>query len=120
MRLILAVAASYCVLVYHVVLSNPIEDQDNVALDKVDISCSGDDTDKIIYKYDHDKPDGGVSRLQPLEYSEQESIYGNLSHNIRITGNGDCYDLVIRLRYDIMSIISCQNHNSTSTNPNII
>ena len=105
MRLIQVVTALYCLIVCDVVLSNPIEGEDNVELDKVDITCSGNVTDKIIYKYDHDKPDGGVSRLQPLEYSEQESIYGNLSHNIRITGNGDCYDLVIRLRYDI----SCQS-----------
>ena len=104
MRLILAVAASYCVLVYHVVMSNPIEDQDNVALDKVDITCNGDVTDKIIYNYDQNKPERyEPSRVQPLEYSAQENIHGHLSHNIRITGDGDCYDLVIRLRYYISS-----------------
>ena len=99
MRVIVAVTALYWLLVCNVVLSNPIEDPDNFALDKVDITCTGDVTDKIIYNYDQDKPGRGETpRLQALEYSAQENIFGNLSQNIRITGNGDCYDLVIRLR----------------------
>ena len=98
----LAVTAIYFLLVCNVVLPNPIEDQDNDALDKVDITCTGKVTEKIIYTYAHDKPDrGGRSRLQALEYSAQESIHGNLSQNIRIAGHGDCYDLVIRLRYTL-------------------
>ena len=73
---------------------------DHQVLDKVDITCDGNHTEKFTYNYDHDKPGRGEHlRPQPLEYSAQESIYGNLSHNIRITGNGDCYDLVLKLRY---------------------
>ena len=100
MRLILTVTAFYCLIVWNVVLSNPIEALENVALDRVDITCNGDVTNKIIYKYDQNRPGGGeTSRLQALEYSAQENIQGILSQNIKITGDGDCYDLVIRLRY---------------------
>ena len=102
MRLTSAVTALYFLLVCDVVLPNPTVDLGNAALDKVDISCTGDVTEKIIYTYAHDKPGrGGRSRLQAPEYSAQENIHGNLSHNIRITGHGDCYDLVIRLRYTL-------------------
>ena len=102
MRLISVVNALNFLLVCDVVLPNPTVDLGNAALDKVDITCTGDVTDKIIYTYDHDKPGRGEkSRLQALEYSAQENTFGNLSQNIRITGNGDCYDLVIRLRYTL-------------------
>ena len=87
---------------YHLLFCNLVLSEDHQLLDKVDITCDGDNTDKIIYNYDQDKPGiGGKSRLQTLEYSAEESIYGNLSQNIRISGNGDCYDLVIRLRYTL-------------------
>jgi hypothetical protein len=68
------------------------------ALDLVDISCTGGHTEKIVYRYSGKNPANVKANSQPLQYDAQDTIYGALTQNIKIDGNGDCYDLVIRLR----------------------
>ena len=70
----------------------------------VDISCDGEHTQKILYKYAGSRPSGvGVDKAhpQPLEYEvkARDSIHGVLTQNIRINGTGECYDLFVRLRW---------------------
>ena len=69
--------------------------------DLVDISCDGEHTEKILYTYVGRQPYGkGMAQPQTLEYEvdARETISGSLTQNIRINGNGKCYDLFVRLR----------------------
>ena len=74
---------------------------DSEPLDLVDISCDGEHTEKILYRYVGRNPYGeGMAHHQTLEYEvdARETIYGSLTQNIRINGNGKCFDLFVRLR----------------------
>ena len=69
---------------------------DHRPVDQVDITCEGGHVNKLVYNYAHSsnvKPS-----LRPLEYEVHETIYGILSHDVRVIGDEDCYELVIRLR----------------------
>ena len=74
---------------------------ESAPLDLVDISCDGEHTEKILYTYVGRQPYGqGMAQPQTLEYEldARETISGSLTQNIRINGNGKCFDLFVRLR----------------------